>query len=197
MGTILGIAGLLLSFCAGAGKCLKVASLALRARQPPPPPMPWPPTPNCTPRRFPLLAIAPEATTKAQPCLLKFRRGAFSAGQPVCPVLLRYRYRHFNPGGFWSRATQSAALRQPGCALLGWHWSSVHTCLLQCILPSHHAAAVCVPQPAMPIDAAGAPVLCRLGHWLHAVPRVSPHGAGGLRALGGCCSWAEALGWVG
>ena len=48
--------------------------------------------------RFPLLAIAPEATTKAQPCLLKFRRGAFSAGQPVCPVLLRYRYRHFNPG---------------------------------------------------------------------------------------------------
>jgi lysophosphatidylcholine acyltransferase/lyso-PAF acetyltransferase len=49
-------------------------------------------------RRFPLLAIAPEATTKAQPCLLKFRRGAFSAGQPVCPVLLRYRYRHFNPG---------------------------------------------------------------------------------------------------
>lgn len=49
--------------------------------------------------RFPLLAIAPEATTKAQPCLLKFRRGAFSAGQPVCPVLLRYRYRHFNPGG--------------------------------------------------------------------------------------------------
>ena len=51
--------------------------------------------------RFPLLAIAPEATTKAQPCLLKFRRGAFSAGQPVCPVLLRYRYRHFNPGRWY------------------------------------------------------------------------------------------------
>ncbi|KAL4419827.1 hypothetical protein ABPG75_006925 [Micractinium tetrahymenae] len=48
-------------------------------------------------RRFPLVAIAPEATTKAKPCLLKFRRGAFSAGQPVCPVLLRYPYRRFNP----------------------------------------------------------------------------------------------------
>ncbi|PSC70078.1 Lysophospholipid acyltransferase LPCAT4 [Micractinium conductrix] len=49
-------------------------------------------------RKFPLLALAPEATTKAQPCLLKFRRGAFAAGQPVCPVLLKYSYRHFNPG---------------------------------------------------------------------------------------------------
>lgn len=54
---------------------------------------------TCEPcRRFPLVAIAPEATTKAQPCLLKFRRGAFAMGLPVCPVLLRYRYRHFNPG---------------------------------------------------------------------------------------------------
>lgn len=48
-------------------------------------------------RRFPLLALAPEATTKAKPCLLRFRRGAFAPGQPVCPVLLRYRYRRFNP----------------------------------------------------------------------------------------------------
>lgn len=48
--------------------------------------------------RFPLFFIAPEATTKAQRCLLKFRRGAFSTGQPVVPVLLRYRYTHFNPG---------------------------------------------------------------------------------------------------
>ena len=47
--------------------------------------------------RFPLVAIAPEATTKAQPCLLTFRRGAFVAGHPVCPVLLRYRFKHFNP----------------------------------------------------------------------------------------------------
>lgn len=74
-------------------------------RKPRPQPQAQPPhtpcshTLTCLPpcRRFPLLAIAPEATTKAQPCLLKFRRGAFSAGQPVCPVLLRYRYRHFNP----------------------------------------------------------------------------------------------------
>lgn len=49
-------------------------------------------------RRFPLLALAPEATTKAKPCLLNFRRGAFTVGRPVCPVLLRYRFRHCNPG---------------------------------------------------------------------------------------------------
>jgi lysophosphatidylcholine acyltransferase/lyso-PAF acetyltransferase len=48
--------------------------------------------------RFPLVMVAPEATTKSQRCLLRFRRGAFAPGRPVVPVLLRYSYRHFNPG---------------------------------------------------------------------------------------------------
>eukprot|EP00887_Chlorella_sp_A99_P002956 scaffold24.g2956.t1 len=48
--------------------------------------------------RYPLVMIAPEGTTKDAPCLLKFQRGAFAAGRPVCPVLVRYHYKHFNPG---------------------------------------------------------------------------------------------------
>lgn len=54
-------------------------------------------------RRYPLVMMAPEATTKPRPCLLRFRRGAFSAGAPVVPVLLRYRFAHFNPG--WGRVS--------------------------------------------------------------------------------------------
>jgi 1-acyl-sn-glycerol-3-phosphate acyltransferase len=47
--------------------------------------------------RFPLVAVAPEATTKAQACLLRFRSGAFEAGRSVAPVLIRYRFRRLNP----------------------------------------------------------------------------------------------------
>jgi 1-acyl-sn-glycerol-3-phosphate acyltransferase len=47
--------------------------------------------------RFPLVAVAPEATTKAQACLLRFRSGAFEAGRPIAPVLIRYCFRRFNP----------------------------------------------------------------------------------------------------
>ncbi|KAL6771092.1 PGA2 [Auxenochlorella protothecoides x Auxenochlorella symbiontica] len=45
----------------------------------------------------PMLVMAPEATTKAAQCLLKFRRGAFAGGHPVCPILLAYPHRAFNP----------------------------------------------------------------------------------------------------
>lgn len=48
--------------------------------------------------RYPPMMIAPEATTKPKDCLLRFRRGAFTPGRPVLPVLLRYKARHFNPG---------------------------------------------------------------------------------------------------
>ena len=47
---------------------------------------------------YPLVMVAPEATTKPARCLLKFRRGAFATGRPVCPVLLNYSYKRFNPG---------------------------------------------------------------------------------------------------
>lgn len=49
-------------------------------------------------KRFPLVMMAPEATTKAKRCLLKFRRGAFSTGGPVTPILIKYKYKHHNPG---------------------------------------------------------------------------------------------------
>ena len=53
---------------------------------------------RCNDHRFPLLFMAPEATTKPMDCLLKFRRGAFVPGRPVTPVLFRYHSRHFHPG---------------------------------------------------------------------------------------------------
>ena len=52
----------------------------------------------CAYCRFSLFIIAPEGTTKHRHCLLTFARGAFAAGQPVMPVLLKYRSAHFNLG---------------------------------------------------------------------------------------------------
>jgi len=37
--------------------------------------------------------VAPEGTTKPGHCLLTFSTGAFVAGAPVLPVLLKYRPR--------------------------------------------------------------------------------------------------------
>ena len=50
-------------------------------------------------RRYPLVMMAPEATTKARRCLLRFRRGAFATGAPVAPVIITYSFKHYNPGG--------------------------------------------------------------------------------------------------
>ena len=47
---------------------------------------------------FPLLALAPEATTKSKDCLLRFRKGAFVPGKPVTPILFRYPCNHFHCG---------------------------------------------------------------------------------------------------
>lgn len=48
--------------------------------------------------RYPLFIVAPEGTTKHRHCLLTFAKGAFAAGLPVMPVLLKYRSVRFNPG---------------------------------------------------------------------------------------------------
>ena len=47
---------------------------------------------NCC-GRYPLFIVAPEGTTKPGHCLLTFSTGAFVAGAPVLPVLLKYRPR--------------------------------------------------------------------------------------------------------
>lgn len=46
---------------------------------------------------IPPIAIFPEGTTTNGKHLLKFRSGAFVAGTPVAPVLLRYPYKWFSP----------------------------------------------------------------------------------------------------
>lgn len=67
--------------------------------------------------RFPLVALAPEGTTKVGACLLRFRTGAFVPGRPVLPVLLSYgggggpgargAPSSFHPG--WGRVASSLA----------------------------------------------------------------------------------------
>ncbi len=42
--------------------------------------------------------VAPEGTTKCTKCLLRFSSGSFVAGHPVLPVLLKYDFKHCNPG---------------------------------------------------------------------------------------------------
>ncbi|ETW09963.1 hypothetical protein H310_00380 [Aphanomyces invadans] len=46
--------------------------------------------------RFPPLLIFPEGTTSSQDYLTKFKKGAFAAGLPVQPVLLKYPFRYFD-----------------------------------------------------------------------------------------------------
>lgn len=43
------------------------------------------------------IAIFPEGTTTNNAFLISFRRGAFLAGQPVKPVILKYHYSCFSP----------------------------------------------------------------------------------------------------
>lgn len=46
---------------------------------------------------LPPLCVFPEGTTTNGRHLLKFRTGAFVAGTPVAPVLIRYKYEWFSP----------------------------------------------------------------------------------------------------
>ncbi|KAF6265277.1 hypothetical protein COO60DRAFT_1623935 [Scenedesmus sp. NREL 46B-D3] len=49
---------------------------------------------------MPMLSVAPEGTVSNGRCLLSFKTGAFVAGTPVVPILLRYKLAPFNPS--WS-----------------------------------------------------------------------------------------------
>ena len=45
---------------------------------------------------FPKLLIFPEGTTSRGDNLTQFKRGAFTSGLPVQPVVLKYPHRHFD-----------------------------------------------------------------------------------------------------
>lgn len=46
---------------------------------------------------LPPVAIFPEGTTTSGNYMLRFRTGAFVAGTPVAPIIIRYPFRHFSP----------------------------------------------------------------------------------------------------
>lgn len=66
--------------------------------------------------RYPLVAVAPEGTTKFKHCLLRFSKGAFLPGQPVLPILFKYRHKHFNCG--WGLCNTPLHMVRP-CFLSG------------------------------------------------------------------------------
>eukprot|EP00924_Labyrinthula_sp_SR-Ha-C_P002678 snap_masked-scaffold_13-processed-gene-3.55-mRNA-1 protein AED:1.00 eAED:1.00 QI:0/-1/0/0/-1/1/1/0/540 len=61
--------------------------------------------------RFPRLMIFPEGTTTRQEFVIKFKKGAFSYGKPVQPVVIKYPYEHFNPSWIVSRPNDFYFLR--------------------------------------------------------------------------------------
>lgn len=46
---------------------------------------------------MPMLSVAPEGTLSHGRCVLKFKTGAFVAGTPVVPFVLRYKLTPHNP----------------------------------------------------------------------------------------------------
>lgn len=46
---------------------------------------------------MPMLSVAPEGTLSHGRCVLTFKRGAFVAGVPVVPFVLRYKLTPHNP----------------------------------------------------------------------------------------------------
>lgn len=60
-----------------------------------------------------MLSVAPEGTLSNGRCLLSFKTGAFVAGTPVVPILLRYKLKPHNPA--WT------------IIIPGWHAVSITT----------------------------------------------------------------------
>jgi len=58
----------------------------------------------------PPVMIFPEGTTTNGDVLIQFKLGAFSTGQPVVPVCLRYGWKHYNPGWVGKNSNLGAAI---------------------------------------------------------------------------------------
>lgn len=74
-----------------------------------------------------MLSVAPEGTLSHGRCLLSFKTGAFAAGAPVVPFLIRYKLQPHNPAwtiiiGWWhlvsvARGVASQLPGKPQCKL--------------------------------------------------------------------------------
>ena len=70
---------------------------------------------------MPMLYVAPEGTLGDGRCLLQYKTGAFVAGVPVVPILMRYRLTSHNPA--WTIVT-------PWWHAVGNMWKIVLSCCL-------------------------------------------------------------------
>jgi len=58
----------------------------------------------------PPVMVFPEGVITNGSALVQFKQGAFSAGQPITPVCLRYRWRHYNPSGCGKNCSMPVAI---------------------------------------------------------------------------------------
>jgi lysophosphatidylcholine acyltransferase / lyso-PAF acetyltransferase len=79
---------------------------------------------------LPPVAIFPEATTTSGGFMLRLRTGAFVAGTPIAPVLIRYPYKYFSPA-YESIRTPSYLYR-----MLSQMYNTVHYYRLPVYYPS-------------------------------------------------------------
>ena len=79
---------------------------------------------------IPPVAIFPEGTTTNGRYLLRFRTGAFAAGLPVAPVLLKYPYKYFPP------SLEAIKANQYIWGLVTQPWNEVHYHRLPIYFPS-------------------------------------------------------------
>jgi len=87
---------------------------------------------------FPIPLIAPEGVTTNGQSVVKFQTGAFALGVPVLPILLKYPYRHFNPG--WTLADTGWLVIRMLC--------QVYTPVICTVLPLRYPSEAEVAEPA-------------------------------------------------
>lgn len=113
-------------------------------------------------RGMPMLSVAPEGTLSHGRCLVKFKSGAFVAGVPVIPILLRYRLTPHNPA--WT------------LIIPAWHVVCVH------VFPPVHVVVNAFNHPSIhpaPPAANSGPGSCCTGYWDGCAPNHQGTGHGG------------------
>jgi hypothetical protein len=101
---------------------------------------------------MPMLSVAPEGTLSHGRCLVTFKKGAFVAGVPVVPILLRYRLAPHSPA--WTIITpwwHAVSARGPGMARLHRVAAAAHNTRRGCAAyPGHGCVArlLCPPSCA-------------------------------------------------
>eukprot|EP01090_Pellita_catalonica_P003321 TRINITY_DN12994_c0_g1_i1.p1 TRINITY_DN12994_c0_g1~~TRINITY_DN12994_c0_g1_i1.p1 ORF type:complete len:303 (-),score=41.44 TRINITY_DN12994_c0_g1_i1:44-952(-) len=108
-------------------------------------------------QNMPPLMVFPEGTTTAGRGLIRFRTGAFVAGEPVQPILVRYPYSYFDPS--WS----VGSIKKYLCALMAQIYTRVDIEFCETYYPS----AAEIKNPRLYADNVGKLMAKKLGVTYH------------------------------